>query len=117
VLPGPGAGTPPGTAIVAAGQYLGGDQTGWEVGDLRMRDLGNGNVLLQFAAYTPDKRFLVLGSPLFSRRDEVGPLFAVAAPDDDLAQEFREVGIVVRSGASGFDVEISDSERLKELLA
>jgi hypothetical protein len=84
---------------------------------LAVRDLGSGNVLLQFAKYAPDRPFLVLGTPLAtSSADQMTPLFAVVAPVDDLAQKFAESGIVVRCGPEGFNVEITDGELLKGLL-
>jgi len=107
----------PASAVVAAGQYLGANNVAWEVGDLRVRDLGQGNVLLQFAAYAPGRPYLVLGSPLtIGNADTAAPLFAVVTPDDPVARQFADAGIVARSTPTGFNVEISDVERLKAVI-
>jgi hypothetical protein len=106
-----------GSAILAAGQYLGAGNTGWALGGLQFRDLGQGNVLLQYPGYAQDRPFLVLGSPLITdSADAAAPLFAVLTPDDPLTKQFIDAGVVVRTSPAGFNVEISDSERLKELL-
>ncbi len=108
---------PPRRAIVAAGQHLGDGQSSWTAGDLTFRDLGNGNVLLAFPAYSPDRLYLVLGSPLVSSTADVTPFFAVLSPSDETARELANQGIVVRASRDGFEVEISDAEVLRELTA
>jgi hypothetical protein len=44
------------------------------------------------------------------------PFFAVLAPTDPLTEKFGGEGIVVRSSPTGFDVQISDGDLLRELL-
>jgi hypothetical protein len=53
----------------------------------------------------------VLGSPLVSSTEQ--SFFGVISPRDDLFAKFAADGIVVQSGPPGFNVEISDAERLK----
>ncbi|MDX6475103.1 MAG: hypothetical protein QOH95_614, partial [Gaiellaceae bacterium] len=104
------------SAVVAAGEFLGGEQTAWSVGGLEFRPIDNRNVLLRFPAYGAGREYLVLGSPLVVGSQNVEqppPFFGVISPNDDLFKKFAEEGIVVQSGPAGFNVEISDAELLK----
>ena len=104
------------TAVVAAGQVVGGGLS-WSAGGLRIEPVGQGFVLLLFPAYAQGRQYLVTGAALTVSSVDVSaqPVFAVVAPTDPMSAKFAAQGIVVKTGPAGFDVEISDARLLQEL--